>query len=112
MWRYLNLGRLVPRPRGPPHAVYSPGMTRISSRGTMTQDTPSDDAGVMPPAIPRSIPMTTRLSALTTTPHVGDAHYGALAYAAGTLIQVGTRTTPYVSTLDLAARVDLEGRPL
>ena len=38
------------------------------------------------------------------------ASLGALAYAAGTLVRVDTRWTPPVSTLDLAAHVDLGGR--
>jgi hypothetical protein len=50
--------------------------------------------------------MTARHLTAATDPRTGDASYGALAYAAGTLVQVGTRSTPYVRTLDLAAHVD------
>ena len=76
----------------------------------MTQDTPSDDAGVMPTATPRKTPTTALVSARTTPPHIGHLSYGALAYAAGTLIQVGTTSTPYVRTLDIAAGATLGGR--
>lgn len=46
----------------------------------------------------------------SSRPPFGDASFDALVYAAGTLIQVGTRTTPYVRTLDLASRPDLGAR--
>lgn len=35
---------------------------------------------------------------------VGDPAYGLLTLAAGALLQVGTRATPYVSSLALAPR--------
>ncbi|WP_448719631.1 hypothetical protein [Microbacterium natoriense] len=40
----------------------------------------------------------------------GGASFGALAYAAGTLVQIGTRPTPYVRTLDLPTGTDLGSR--
>lgn len=73
-------------------------------------DHPSDDAGVMPTTAPRKTPTTAPVSASTTAPRTGHASFGALAYAAGTLVQVGTTSTPYVSTLGLATGADLGGR--
>jgi len=64
----------------------------------------------MSTASPDNLPLSSRRSAGDGDPRPGDAAFAALAYAAETLIQVGTRATPYVSTLDLASRTDLRTR--
>ncbi|MFE1646994.1 hypothetical protein [Microbacterium sp. P01] len=49
--------------------------------------------------------MTEHLPVQTTSPNtltVGDPAYSLLAFVAGTLVQVGTRATTYMSSLALA----------
>lgn len=63
----------------------------------------------MPSPTREDTPVTLAAAAAPRTPVTS---YGALAWAAGTLIQVGTRTTPFVSTLDIATQIDVGRRPL
>jgi hypothetical protein len=71
---------------------------------------PSDDAGSMPSASPAQNTSTGAHPSGVDLARADGASFGALAYAAGTLIQVGTTSTPYVSTLGLATGADLGGR--
>lgn len=71
---------------------------------------PSDDAGSMPSTSPAQNTATGAHPSGVDLARADGASFGALAYAAGTLIQVGTTSTPYVSTLGLAAGADLGGR--
>lgn len=72
--------------------------------------TTSDDAGSMPSASPAQKTPTGPLPSAADRSQAGGASFGALAYAAGTLVQIGTRPTPYVRTLDLPTETDLGGR--
>ncbi|WP_045257674.1 hypothetical protein [Microbacterium hydrocarbonoxydans] len=64
----------------------------------------------MPSASPAQKTPTGPLSSAADRSHSGGASFGALAYAAGTLVQIGTRSTPYVRSLDLPTGSDLGGR--
>lgn len=68
------------------------------------------EAGSMSTASPENAPSSPRPPVGSGRPPSGDDSFDALVYAAGTLIQVGTRATPYVRTLDLASRPDLGAR--
>lgn len=107
MWRYLFLRR---SPDPVPHRIprwYDTDLIPWHDDTTVV----SDDAGIMPSASPaQKTPTGPLSSAAADRSHSGGASFGALAYAAGTLVQIGTRSTPYVRSLDLPTGSDLGGR--
>lgn len=106
MWRYLFLRRSPgPVPRRIPR-WYDTDLIPWHDDTTVV----SDDAGIMPSASPAQKTPTGPLPSVAYRSQAGGASFGALAYAAGTLVQIGTRSTPYVRSLDLPTGSDLGGR--
>lgn len=106
MWRYLFL-RGFPDPS--PARIPPWYDTDLIPRDDDTAIA-SDDAGSMSSAAPAAKPPTGPLPSAADHSQAGGASFGALAYAAGILVQVGTRSTPYVRTLDLPTGTDLGSR--